>query len=155
MISIYLIAFLYRLTYVLIYVFVENIDLYIVGFLEKKTKQNKTKKWTFIYFTALCLKCRYIDEFPFLCVCMLDGTLAHVLIHCQRSGRSDRDLGRKAVHDVFYLIFFMLFKCPEWFCSLYFKSLFYGYCCTSKDFLTKPKSGKGGGGTKESSVIFA
>ncbi len=114
MISIYLIAFLYRLTYVLIYVFVENIDLYIVGFLEKKQK-NKTKQKSghSFYFTALCLKCRYIDEFPFLCVCMLDGTLAHVLIHCQRSGRSDRDLGRKAVHDVFYLIFFMLFKCPE------------------------------------------
>ncbi len=55
MISIYLIAFLYRLTYVLIYVFVENIDLYIVGFLEKKTnKTNKqNKKWTFILFYSL------------------------------------------------------------------------------------------------------
>ncbi len=44
MISIYLIAFLYRLTYVLIYVFVENIDLYIVGFLEKKNKTKQNKK---------------------------------------------------------------------------------------------------------------
>lgn len=43
-ISIYLIAFLYRLTYVLIYVFVENIDLYIVGFLEKKNKTKQNKK---------------------------------------------------------------------------------------------------------------
>ncbi len=42
MISVYLIAFLYRLTYVLFYVFVENIDLYIVGFLGRK--KNKTNK---------------------------------------------------------------------------------------------------------------
>lgn len=79
--------FLYRLTSVLIYVFVENIDLYIVGFLEKKNnKKNVTKKMDIhFYFTALCLKCRYIDEFPLLYVCMLDGTLAHVRIHCQRS----------------------------------------------------------------------
>lgn len=41
-VSINLIAFLYHLTYVLIYVFVENIDLYIVGFLGK-TKQTKNK----------------------------------------------------------------------------------------------------------------